>query len=80
MYKFSILDYIEYIKLKNNLVLFHWHQDPNVKLIRELREENARLRALLGKSVVRFDVITFIKNFHCERLVKESKFILLKSL
>ena len=28
-------------------------QDPNVKLIRELRAENARLRALLGDAVVR---------------------------
>ena len=43
----------------NIQVLWHWHtcvflyfsQDPNVKLIRELREENARLRAMLGQNM-----------------------------
>ena len=42
----------------NIQVLLHWHvylyifsQDPNVKLIRELREENARLRAMLGQNM-----------------------------
>ena len=31
--------------------LYFSPQDPNVKLIRELREENARLRAMLGQNM-----------------------------
>ena len=32
-------------------IFLYFSQDPNVKLIRELREENARLRAMLGQNM-----------------------------
>ena len=37
------------------------NEDPNVKLIRELREENARLKSLLGCSVVSTNKVTTLK-------------------
>lgn len=38
------------------------NEDPHVKLIRELREENARLRALLGETALQ-DVLPSIQDF-----------------
>jgi hypothetical protein len=43
--------------------LFCFDQDPNVKLIRELRAENARLRAMLGEPVVSFILCHLLLDF-----------------